>query len=120
MKLIIEAEVTLLQVQMQESEIVLSYEGDVGKYGHVFFTHHLIPSNAEETKGRLTGFARTILADGGSVRGTLSGIWRREGSKFRVHSLDDVIGLPDQNYVDISFDILTKRGSVRLFSVLDD
>ncbi|MCP4193707.1 MAG: hypothetical protein GY768_24105 [Planctomycetaceae bacterium] len=120
MKLIVETDVTLVQVQMEENEIVLLGEGDVGKYGHVFFTHHLIPSNAEETKGRFTGFARTILADGGSVRATLSGIWRRDGAKFRVHSLDDVIGLPDQNYIDISFDILTKRGSVRVFSVLDD
>ena len=120
MKLIIESEVRIASVNMEPDAIVLSYEGDVGKYGHVFFTHRLVPSNPEESKGHFNGFARTILADGGSVRGTLAGVWQRNGSAFKIHSLDDAIGIPDQNYVDIQVDILSKKGSLKLYALNED
>ena len=120
MKLIIESDVQIVSVNMESDAIVLSYEGDVGKYGHVFFTHRLVPSNQEESKGHFSGFARTILTDGGSVRGTLAGVWQRNGSAFKIHSLDDAIGIPDQNYVDIQVDILSKTGSLKLYSLNED
>ena len=120
MNLIIEADLQIVSVHMESDAIVLSYEGDVGKYGRVFFTHRLVPSNQEESKGHFNGFARTILADGGSVRGTLAGVWQRNGSAFSIHSLDDAIGIPDQNYVDIQVDILSKTGSLKLYSLNED
>ena len=120
MKLIIEAEIRITAISMQSSAIELSYEGDVGKYGRVFFNHCLVPSNEEESKGHFNGFARTILSDGGSVRGTLSGVWQRNGSAFQIHSLDDAIGIPDQNYVDIRVDIVNKTGSLKLYSLNED
>ena len=58
-KLIIESDVQIVSVTMESEAIVLSYEGEVGKYGHVFFTHRLIPSDLEESKGHFSGFART-------------------------------------------------------------
>ena len=119
-KLVIESEVKVVSVNMEADAIVLSYEGEVGKYGHVFFTHRLVPSNQEESKGHFNGFARTILTDGGSVRGTLAGVWNRTGAAFKIHSLDDAIGIPDQNYVDIQVDILTKTGSLKLYSLNED
>ena len=120
MKLIIEADFDLTGVEMHSERIDLSYEGDIGQYGRVFFTHRLTPSDTEESKGSFQGFARTVLPDGGSVRGNLSGVWCREGADFRIHSLDDAIGLPDQNYVDIRVNLLTKKGSLRLFSLNED
>ena len=119
MKLIIESKITISDVQMSESTISISYEAEVGKYGQVFFSHHLQPSNNEETKGRFTGFARTITTDGGSVRGTLSGVWRRQGSNFSIHSLDDALGIPDQNYVEITADIISRDGTLKLYTLLE-
>ena len=119
MRLTIEAEVTLTGVFMEKDQIILNYEGEIGKYGHVFFNHKLTPSDSQETKGSFTGFARTVLNDGGSIQGTLSGVWKRSGPNFRLHSLDDAIGIEDQNYVDITVDIVTKKGSLKLFNLYE-
>ena len=54
------------------------------------------------------------------MRGTLAGVWQRNGSAFKIHSLDDAIGIPDQNYVDIQVDILSKTGSLKLYSLNED
>ncbi|MDC0187920.1 hypothetical protein OAJ05_01795 [Verrucomicrobia bacterium] len=119
MRLTIEAEVTLTGVFMEKDQIILNYEGEIGKYGHVFFNHKLTPSDPQETKGSFTGFARTVLNDGGSIQGTLSGVWKRSGPNFRIHSLDDAIGIEDQNYVEITVDIITKNGSLKLFNLYE-
>ena len=119
MRLAIEADVTLTGVFMEKDRITLNYEGEIGKYGHVYFNHKLTPSDSRETKGSFTGFARTVLNDGGSIQGTLSGVWKRSGPNFRIHSLDDAIGIEDQNYVDITVDIVTKKGSLKLFNLYE-
>ena len=97
----------------------LIMKGRLVRYGRVFFNHKLTPSDSQETKGSFTGFARTVLNDGGSIQGTLSGVWKRGGPNFRIHSLDDAIGIEDQNYVDITVDIVTKKGSLKLFNLYE-
>lgn len=75
MKLIGEPDVLNTSVNMEPRAILVSYEGDMGKYGRVFFNHRLVPANEEESKPHINGFARTILSDGGSERGTLAEVW---------------------------------------------
>ena len=109
-----EADVIVTSVRMEEEQTVVSYEGDVGKYGHVFFTHRLESTLPDDSKGTFTGYARTILADGGSVTARLQGVWHREGSDLTVKSLDDGLGIPDQNYVVVKVDLIERSGALEL------
>ena len=110
----LKADVVVTSVKMEEEETVVTYEGDVGKYGHVFFTHCLESTLPDDSKGTFTGYARTVLADGGSVNARLQGVWRREGSELTVMSLDDGLGIPDQNYVVVKVDLIERSGALEL------
>ena len=41
-----ESTMTITSVIVDKDVTTLTYEGDVGKYGRVFVTHHLRPSDA--------------------------------------------------------------------------
>ncbi len=110
----LKASVVVTSVRMEEDQTIVTYEASVGKYGHVFFTHRLESTLPDDSKGTFQGHARTILADGGSVNGRLQGVWRQEGSQLRVTSLDDGIGIPDQNYVVVTVDLIQRSGSLEL------
>ena len=107
----INAEGTVVNVDMSSEGIRYTVEGSVGKYGRVFFTHQLPPTHSEDSQGTMTGFARTTTDVGGTGTAPLACVWRRTGNCFKIYSLDDASN-GDINYVDIDVDLGSKEVSI--------
>lgn len=85
----IDVELRVSTVTMNGNGMVVTYEGEAGKYGMVFATHNYVPSNDGETQGNFTGTVQAIN-DGGEIdRVFTAGLWRRDGVKLRIYGYDD-------------------------------
>ena len=85
----IEVELKISSVTMNDDGMLVTYEGEAGKYGMVFATHNYVPSNNEETQGNFTGNVQAIDDNGMIDRVFTAGLWRREGVQLRVYGYDD-------------------------------
>ena len=85
----IEVELKISSVTMNDDGMLVTYEGEAGKYGMVFATHNYVPSNEEETQGNFTGNVQAIDDNGMIDRVFTAGLWRRDGVKLRVYGYDD-------------------------------
>jgi hypothetical protein len=74
---------------MNDDGMLVTYEGEAGKYGMVFATHNYVPSNNEETQGNFTGNVQAIDDNGMIDRVFTAGLWRRDGVQLRVYGYDD-------------------------------
>lgn len=85
----VDVELRVSTVTMNGNGMVVTYEGEAGKYGMVFATHNYVPSNDGETQGNFTGNVQAIN-DGGEIdRVFTAGLWRRDGVKLRIYGYDD-------------------------------
>ena len=116
MNLAFETNLDVTSIVINETSTTLCYEGLAGKYGRVFVTHTLTASNASKDTGKFEGNARTIIEDGSMISATLTGIWRRQGEKVKIFSLDNASN-GDQNYVEIEVDVFLKKAHVKLYSL---
>ena len=116
MDLIAESETKITSVIPIPGGSTLVSEGNVGKYGKVFASHNLYSNSATKNAGNLDGEARALMEDGSAIGATLQGVWKREGSKITIHSLDDATN-GDQNYVVITADLLKMKLKVKVFAI---
>jgi len=68
------AQLDVASVTMADADMVITYEGMVGKYGLVHATHNLKASNDTETKGHFTGTVQSINDEGVTSRATTVGL----------------------------------------------
>ena len=108
-----ETTLDVTSVIVNEDSTTLCYEGRAGDYGRVFATHTLTGSNASKDTGTFKGDGRIITDDGSMLSVTLVGIWRREGEKVKIFSLDNVVN-GDQNYVELEVDVFEKKAHVKV------
>ena len=85
----IDVELRVSTVTMNGNGMVVTYEGEAGKYGMVFATHNYVPSNDGETQGNFTGNVQAINDSGEIDRVFTAGLWRRDGVKLRIYGYDD-------------------------------
>ena len=85
----IDVELRVSTVTMNDDGMVVTYEGEAGKYGMVFATHNYVPSNDDETQGNFTGNVQAINDSGEIDRVFTAGLWRRDGVKLRIYGYDD-------------------------------
>ena len=85
----IEVELKISSVTVNDDGMLVTYEGEAGKYGMVFATHNYVPSNNEETQGNFTGNVQAIDDNGMIDRVFTAGLWRRDGVQLRVYGYDD-------------------------------
>jgi len=85
----IDVELRVSTVTMNDDGMVVTYEGEAGKYGMVFATHNYVPSNDGETQGNFTGNVQAINDSGEIDRVFTAGLWRRDGVKLRIYGYDD-------------------------------
>ena len=85
----VEVELTVSTVTMNDNGMVVTYEGEAGKYGMVFATHNYVPSNEAETQGNFTGSVQAIDDKGQIDRSFTAGLWRRDGVLLRIYGYDD-------------------------------
>ena len=116
MEFAFETTLDVTSVIINEDSTTLCYEGMAGEYGRVFATHTLTGSNASKDTGTFKGDARIIIDDGSMISATLVGIWRRQGEKVKIFSLDNLTN-GDQNHAELEVDIFQKKAYVKVYSL---
>jgi|TARA_B110000116_G_C16306293_1_gene346060 hypothetical protein len=111
-----ETTLDVTSVIVNEDSTTLCYEGMAGDYGRVFATHTLTGSNASKDTGTFKGDGRIITEDGSMISVNLVGIWRRQGEKVKIFSLDNVVN-GDQNYVELEVDVFEKKAYVKVYAL---
>ena len=116
MELIAESQMKITALIPIPGGSTLVSEGNVGKYGKVFASHNLISNSSTKNVGNFDGEARALLEDGSAIGASLQGVWRREGQRIIIHSLDDASN-GDQNYVTITADLNEMTTKVKVHAI---
>jgi hypothetical protein len=85
----IDAQLVVSDISMTEDGMVITYEGNVGKYGLVHATHNMTSTNEESTKGYFTGTVQAINDAGELEKSATLGLWSRNGTMLKVYGFDD-------------------------------
>ena len=94
----------------------LHSEGTVGKYRKVFSSVNLYSNSATKNAGNFDGEARALMEGGEAIGASLQGIWKRDGNKITIHSLDDASN-GDQNYTVIEVDMISMKSVVKVHAL---
>jgi hypothetical protein len=108
-------ELAVTSVEVGESGSTICAEGEAGKYGRVFVTW-VLDSAGDRTGGTYSGSARAFPDADTMVPAVFRGIWRREGGKVTIFSLDNV-GNGDQNFAQIELDVLERKATATVYSL---
>lgn len=68
----------------------VTVSGDQREYGKVYITYNMSLGPNSTSQGSFTGKAMAIDNDGNRNAAIRGGVWKREGNKITMHSLDDV------------------------------
>jgi hypothetical protein len=85
----IEVELTVSTITMNDSGMVITYEGMAGKYGLVHATHNMVSTNDAKAKGYFTGTVQAIDGTGALESSMTLGLWSRDGTQLKVYGFDD-------------------------------
>ena len=85
----IEVELTVSTITMNDSGMVITYEGMAGKYGLVHATHNMVSTNDANAKGYFTGTVQAIDNTGALESSMTLGLWSRDGTQLKVYGFDD-------------------------------
>lgn len=80
----------LMNVELTDTGGTITVSGKAGVYGRVFLTYNMTLNPNSTSQGAFTGKGLGIDADGNRNSGVRSGVWRREGTTFTMHELDDI------------------------------
>ena len=103
---------TVTRMSIVEDEVHLDFEGAIEGYGTVFVTQIWKATNADKSRGVMSGQARVFLSDGTLLSSPLRGALRRHNSTVTVHFVDAVSN-GAQNFVTWDIDLLSKKVAVR-------
>jgi len=112
---ILVTELGVTSVVVGETQSTICLEGTADKYGQVFVTY-VLDSAGDRTGGTYSGSARAFPNGEDMVAAVFRGIWRREGAKVKIFSLDNVNN-GDQNLAVIELDVLGKQALVTAYSL---
>jgi len=80
----------MLNVELTDQGGVVTVSGIAGKYGRVFITYNMQLNPNSSSQGSFTGRGIGIDDDGNREAASRQGVWKREGTKFTMLSLDDL------------------------------
>ena len=104
------------RMTISTSGFMLDFEGQVEGYGSVFCSHELTFVGGDESRGTLTGEARTFLHDGTIISTPHSGTFQREQSKIYSY-FTDATDHGAVNFVAWDINLLSKEVTVRYWEV---
>ena len=79
-----------MNVELTDTGGTVTGSGNQGQYGKVYITYNMSLSPNSTSQGSFTGKAMAIDNDGNRNAAIRGGVWKREGNKMTMHSLDDV------------------------------
>ena len=101
-----------------ENEVTVnasSAAADVGQYGKVYVSYTFTQNPYIPNSGTWKGHGRGMSPDGQLQAGILMGVWTRDGSVFKMKSVDSVTdGI---NYVQGTMDVLTGNINLDIYPV---
>ena len=109
-------ELTISRMTIDSDSVSFDFEGRVEGYGSVFASHTFTYVDAERSRGRVVGEARTFLEDGTLISTPHMGTFIREGSKAKSY-FTDATNQGVVNFVMWDIDIITKQVAVRYWEV---
>ena len=109
-------ELAITRMTIESDSVSFDFEGKVEGYGSVFASHTFNYVDAERTRGRLVGEARTFLEDGTLISTPHMGTFTRKGSKVRSY-FTDATNQGVVNFVMWDIDVITKHTAVRYWEV---
>ena len=109
-------DLTIARMTIESDSVSFDFEGKVEGYGSVFASHTFTYVNAERSRGRVVGEARTFLEDGTLISTPHMGTFIREGSKAKSY-FTDATNQGVVNFVMWDIDIITKQVAVRYWEV---
>ena len=80
----------LMNLELTTTGGTMTVAGKAGVYGRVFLTYNMTLNPNSTSQGAFTGKGMGIDADGNRNAGVRSGVWKREGTMFTMHELDDI------------------------------
>lgn len=80
----------LMNLELTDTGGTITIAGKAGIYGRVYLTYNMKLNPNNTSQGSFTGKGFGIDGDGNRNAGVRSGVWRREGTKFTFHELDDI------------------------------
>ncbi|MDG2384567.1 MAG: hypothetical protein P8N76_23060 [Pirellulaceae bacterium] len=98
----------LRNVELTDQGGVVTVSGVAGKYGRVFITYKMKPNPNSPSQGCFTGRGFGIDDEGKSESATRQGVWKREGTKYTMLSLDDLTD-GTQNLCKSILDVATEE-----------
>lgn len=109
-------ELAITRMTIESDSVSFDFKGKVEGYGSVFASHTFTYIDAERTRGRLVGEARTFLEDGTLISTPHMGTFTRKGSKVRSY-FTDATNQGVVNFVIWDIDVITKQTAVRYWEV---
>ena len=109
-------ELTIVRMTIEPDSVSFDFEGKVEGYGSVFASHAFTYVDAERSRGRIVGEARTFLEDGTLISTPHMGTFVREGSKAKSY-FTDATNQGVVNFVMWDIDIITKQVAVRYWEI---
>jgi hypothetical protein len=109
-------ELTIARMTIESDSVSFDFEGKVEGYGSVFASHTFTYVDAERSRGRVVGEARTFLEDGTLISTPHMGTFIRDGSKAKSY-FTDATNQGVVNFVMWDIDIITKHVAVRYWEV---
>tara|TARA_B100000686_G_scaffold139048_1_gene146472 strand:- start:2232 stop:2669 length:438 start_codon:yes stop_codon:yes gene_type:complete len=80
----------LLNVELTDEGGTLTVSGIAGKYGRVFITYNMKLNPNSTSQGSFSGRGFGIDDDGNREAASRQGVWKRDGTKVTMLSLDDL------------------------------
>ena len=80
----------LLNLELSDTGGTVTVSGKAGKYGMVYLTYNMKLNPSSTSQRSFTGKGMAIDDDGKRVAAVRNGMWKREGTSFTMHSLDDL------------------------------
>jgi hypothetical protein len=79
-----------LNLELSDTGGTVTVSGKAVKYGMVYLTYNMKLNPSSTSQGSFTGTGMAIGDDGKRVAAIRNGMWKREGTSFTIHSLDDL------------------------------
>ena len=107
---------TITGITVEPTGVSYNFEGPIEGYGTAFITQFWRSVDSARTRGPMEGEARVLGDDGTLAAAPLRGTFRRSGTTAELYFTDSVSN-GDMNFVAWDVDFLTKKVSVRYFSL---